>query len=263
MASIFDELIGRQEGDEKKAQTVSDADAEAADETASQTELDSSAVGAEPADPGRTARRVRDAVQELLKYGLLEESQKPNLYRIALTHGEDLLSILEPLDLNMGVDEVRGLVFLKVRQEEEVEQDDWAHPLVRRQRLNLEQSLLVAILRQYFIAYEQESGTGAGEALVAVDELIPQLQVYLGDLGSDAKERTRIIQLLDQLKGHGLVSSLDTHERVTIRPIIAQLANPDNLQALLAWLKTQVAGQDGNVTDTRQSEAGEPGAGRE
>ncbi|MBN0481033.1 DUF4194 domain-containing protein, partial [Pseudomonas aeruginosa] len=119
--------------------------------------------------------------------------------------------ILEPLDLAMGVDEVRGLLFVIVRQGEVAEQDDWSHPLVRRQRLNLEQSLLIAILRQQFIAYEQESGTGASQASVVVDELIPQLQVYLGELGSEAKERNRIITLLDQLKGHGLVSALDAH----------------------------------------------------
>lgn len=251
MASIFDELTGRRE-DSEQTQTASDHDTDA-----DPTDVDGSSAVAEPVDPTRTARRVRDAAQELLKYGLLEESQKPNLYRIAMTHVEDMLTVLEPLDLTLGLDEVRGLVFLKVRQEDEPELDDWAHPLVRRQRLNLEQSLLVAILRQYFIAYEQESGTGAGEALVAVDELIPQLQVYLGDLGSDAKERTRVIQLLDQLKGHGLVSNLDAHERVTIRPIIAHLANPDNLQALLGWLKEQVAQQDGGVEEERPEEDAE------
>ncbi|ALY73013.2 TPA: DUF4194 domain-containing protein [Pseudomonas aeruginosa] len=193
-------------------------------------------------DERRTPQRVREAVQEMLKYGLLEESHKPNLYRSALTNIEVVDRILEPLDLAMGVDEVRGLVFVTVRQGEVAEQDDWSHPLVRRQRLNLEQSLLIAILRQHFIAYEQESGTGASQALVAVDELIPQLQVYLGELGSEAKERNRIITLLDQLKGHGLVSALDAHDRVIIRPIITHLANPENLQALVVWLREQVEG---------------------
>ncbi len=241
MASIFDELTGGQEkSDTPYDQTGTETDLDSLDATS-----DRSSPNTDSTDQSRTTRRVRDAVQELLKFGLLEECQKPNLYRVALTHGEEVDSVLEPLDLEMGVDEVRGLVFIKVRRDDDPEQDDWVHPLVRRQRLNLEQSLLVAILRQYFIAYEQESGTGAGEALVAMDELIPQLQVYLGDLGSDAKERTRVIQLLDQLKGHGLVSNLDAHERVTIRPIIAHLANPDNLQALLAWLKAQVSRQEG------------------
>jgi len=236
MAGIFDRIAGASGADETEL-------------TAEPMALDDGMDGEQPAmsaniqvDERRTPQRVREAVQEMLKFGLLEESHKPNLYRSALTNIEVVDRILEPLDLAMGVDEVRGLVFVTVRQGEVAEQDDWSHPLVRRQRLNLEQSLLIAILRQHFIAYEQESGTGASQALVAVDELIPQLQVYLGELGSEAKERNRIITLLDQLKGHGLVSALDAHDRVIIRPIITHLANPENLQALVVWLREQVEG---------------------
>ncbi|WJQ52363.1 DUF4194 domain-containing protein [Pseudomonas aeruginosa] len=236
MAGIFDRIAGASGADETEL-------------TAEPMALDDGMDGEQPAmsaniqvDERRTPQRVREAVQEMLKYGLLEDSHKPNLYRSALTNIEVVDRILEPLDLAMGVDEVRGLVFVTVRQGEVAEQDDWSHPLVRRQRLNLEQSLLIAILRQHFIAYEQESGTGASQALVAVDELIPQLQVYLGELGSEAKERNRIITLLDQLKGHGLVSALDAHDRVIIRPIITHLANPENLQALVVWLREQVEG---------------------
>ena len=244
LAGIFDRITSRLvEGEEAEQPLVEEAD----------EVVESDASGTSTADSNheqRTGRRLREAAQELLKYGLLEESQKPNLYRIAISHVQEVSDILEPLDLAMGIDEVRGLVFVIVRQTEVTEQDDWSHPLVRRQRLNLEQSLLIAILRQQFIAYEQEAGTGAGEALVAVDELVPQLQVYLGELGSDAKERTRVIHLLDQLKGHGLVSALDSHERVTIRPIIAHLANPENLQALLKWLREETkATQEANDHD--------------
>lgn len=236
MAGIFDRIAGATPADE----------IESTEETLPSVEsMDDEQPGISAAvqvDDRRTSQRVREAVQEMLKYGLLEESHKPNLYRSALSNIEAVDRVLEPLDLAMGVDEVRGLVFVTVRQGEAAEQDDWSHPLVRRQRLNLEQSLLIAILRQHFIAYEQESGTGASQALVAVDELIPQVQVYLGELGSEAKERNRIITLLDQLKGHGLVSALDAHDRVIIRPIITHLANPENLQALVAWLREQVAG---------------------
>lgn len=236
MAGIFDRIAGATPADE----------IESTEETLPSDEsMDDEQPGISAAvqvDDRRTSQRVREAVQEMLKYGLLEESHKPNLYRSALSNIEAVDRVLEPLDLAMGVDEVRGLVFVTVRQGEAAEQDDWSHPLVRRQRLNLEQSLLIAILRQHFIAYEQESGTGASQALVAVDGLIPQVQVYLGELGSEAKERNRIITLLDQLKGHGLVSALDAHDRVIIRPIITHLANPENLQALVAWLREQVAG---------------------
>lgn len=204
----------------------------------------------------RTLKKIREAAQELLKYGLLEEATKPNLYRVVLTHPEEVTCILEPLDLDIGIDEIRGLLYVKVRLDETPEQDEWSHPLVRRQRLNLEQSLLVAILRQHFVAWEQESGTGASQAQIAIDDLLPQLQIYLGDPGSESKERTRLLTLLDQLKGHGLVTSPDAHERIVIRPIIAHLADPINLQALLVWLREQVTRQTSsdNVSEKDSSE---------
>jgi len=181
MAGIFDRIAGTSGADKTDPTVEPMALEDGMDDE--QSPMSAALEG----DERRTPQRVREAVQEMLKYGLLEESHKPNLYRSALSNLEAVDRTLEPLDLAMGVDEVRGLVFVTVRQGEVSEQDDWSHPLVRRQRLNLEQSLLIAILRQHFIVYEQESGTGASQALIAVDELIPQLQVYLGELGSEAK----------------------------------------------------------------------------
>lgn len=193
-----------------------------------------------------TERNLKDAAQHLLSLGLLEETNKRNLYKTAVTYLVELNQILEPLDFYAQVDEVRGLVFLRILTAPESENDDeaWSHPLVRRQRLTLEQSLLVAILRQYFVNYEQEQGVGAEGALVSVDDLIPQLTMYLGDSGSESKERSRMLTLLDQLKMHGLVSAPDPHDRITIRPIIAHWANPESLQALLHQITTLANNQE-------------------
>lgn len=232
MAGFFNRLINQH--------NAAGADSEPAqpdDDVTEQTATD--IAGGET----RTLKKVREATQELLKYGLLEETNKPNFYRTALTHPEEVSTILEPLDLDMAIDEIRGVLYVKVRLDATQDQDEWSHPLVRRQRLNLEQSLLVAILRQHFIAWEQERGTGANQVQIAIDDLLPQLQTYLGDPGSESKERTRLINLLDQLKGHGLVTSPDAHERITVRPIIAHLADPVNLQALLIWLREQLGQQ--------------------
>ncbi|TKI03511.1 DUF4194 domain-containing protein [Martelella alba] len=233
MAGFFDKLINR------NATVYADSEPVLPEEEAADEPVEESTAGNET----RTLKKIREATQELLKYGLLEETSKPNLYRTALTHPEEVTRALEPLDLDVGIDEIRGLLYVKVRLDEAPEQDEWSHPLVRRQRLNLEQSLLVAILRQHFVAWEQESGTGASQAQVAIDDLLPQLQIYLGDPGSESKERTRLLSLLDQLKGHGLVTSPDAHERIVIRPIIAHLADPINLQSLLTWLREQIAQQ--------------------
>lgn len=187
---------------------------------------------------------VRTTILELMKYGLLEESSKPNLYRNALLYRDQVDQVLNWLDFGIRIDDIRGLAFIVVTAAPDLEDGDWSHPLVRKQRLTLEQSLLVAILRQQFVAHEVEAGVGASEARVALEDLVPHLQAYLGDLGSDAQEKRRLLTLLEQLKGHGIVSDVDQQERVTIRPIIAHLANPENLTSLIQALR-EAAGDMG------------------
>jgi hypothetical protein len=240
--SIFDQLTANSTAD---AQTpVGDARSGFSDDSAAPERIDS-----------YTARQIKDAVLELLKYGLLEQHRKPNLYRELLAQREAIGRILEPLDLAMRVDEIRGLAYVVVAEQvfDSVE-EEWAHPLVRRQRLNLEQSLLIAILRQQLVAHEQQAGVGSSDAAISVEDLLPQLQMYLGDLGSDAQEQKRLRNLLEQLKGHGVVSEIDEHDRISIRPIIAHLANPENLQSLLQAFREQVRRGQTQVRPIEESE---------
>lgn len=261
MANIFDRLTARPESVEAMDSTdeeTLDAGAAAGPELNGSSGLNRDAASAGPVS--HTPRQVKDVALELLKYGLLEEQRKPNLYRAALAEREALGRVLEPLDLAMRVDEIRGLAYVVVADQvfDSVE-GEWSHPLVRRQRLNLEQSLLIAILRQQFVAHEQQAGVGSIEALVALEDLLPQLQLYLGDLGSDAQEEKRLRNLLEQLKVHGIVSEPDEHNRVAIRPIIAHLASPENLQSLLGAFRREASGRQrqGSSTGRPRDDTGE------
>ncbi|MBM0105834.1 DUF4194 domain-containing protein [Steroidobacter sp. S1-65] len=250
MTSIFDQLTARSgtaASDSGDAQTEKKSLDSASGEEAGRA---SGQAG------GYTPRRVKDGVLELLKYGLLEEQRKPNLYRDLLAQREAIGAILEPLDLSMRVDEIRGIAFLVVADQAfERDEDEWLHPLVRRQRLNLEQSLLIAILRQQFVAHEQQAGVGSSEAVVSIDDLLPQLQLYLGELGSDAQEQKRLRNLLEHLKAHGIVSDVDEHDRIRIRPIIAHVANPENLQNLLRAFRDEAGrGRQAQAPSTEEGE---------
>jgi hypothetical protein len=228
---IFDEL------------TASEQNAPETDATFAET------IQADPADLTSTPQAIKKCCQELLKFGLLEMERKPHLYQTALIQQDAVRKVLEPFDLDLYLDDIRGLAYIRVAEMSINDEagDEWTHPLVRRQRLTLEQSLLVAILRKWFLNHEQEAGIGAGAATVFVDDLIPELKIYLGELGSDAKEQLRLRNLLEKLKGHGMVSEIDNQDQVTIRPLIAHLANPENLQALLVQYQRVVNGQKGSV----------------
>lgn len=210
--------------------------------SAAEQELDDSETQTPVVDSMRTAQRLREALQALLSDGLLEQAHKPNLYRTAMHELPQLNILLEPLDLQASVDDVRGLVFLRVlRDDQAAVEDEWSHPLVRRQRLTLEQSVLLVFLRQHFVSHEQEAGLGDSNAWVAVDELVALMSGVLGASGSESKEKNRVLTLLNQLKIHGVVTDPDVHGRVQIRPLIAHLANPETLEALLQQLLEQAA----------------------
>ena len=210
----------------------------------------SPAVGAEPSpeplpEPApeaapATPQSLRRALQELLKMGLLEQASKPQLFRHIAIDTVRVNALLEPLDLQVRVDDLRGLAYVAVApgwQADDAEDDDeWTHPLVRRQRLTLEQSLLLAVLRREFLQREQEGGLGVAVQL-GLDGLLPQLEIYLGATGSDMQDRKRLLELLDKLRAHGVVSEVDAQDQLTIRPMIVHLANPENLQGLLAHLR--------------------------
>lgn len=190
----------------------------------------------------RTPPNVRQALQFLLAHGWLESATKPKLFSLIAAQTTLLDALLEPLDLRVVVDDVRGLAFLAVVPDyagdgtDESEQDGWTHPLMKRQRLTLEQSLLLALLRREFLQREQESGTGTA-VRITVDSLLPQLETYLGATGSDMQERKRLGQLLENLRTHGMVSDVDAQDCITIRPMIVHLLNPENLQTLLLRLR--------------------------
>ena len=241
MSSVFDQLTGTHAID-----IAQDTDNESTDTQHQLTDdtADQSQPAPEPSSPAvYTPRDIKHACQELIKYGLLEMASKPKLYQIAIDHQQQVNDILEPLDLRVRIDDIRGLAFL-VLGEQINDEEEWSHPLVRRQRLNLEQSLLLAILRECYIAHELEAGVGSDNAVVSLAELLPRLRVYLGDLGSETAEDRRLRNLLEKLKAHGIVSEVDKYEQVTIRPIITHVANPENLKRLIHTLEQHAHGAD-------------------
>lgn len=190
---------------------------------------------------------VKEVTQQLLKHGHIEEAANSVLFRKAVIHERAIHVALIPLDLTLRLDTHRGIAFLVVAEaaSESSEGDQaWSHPLVRRQRLTLEQSLLVAILRQTFMIHEQESGIGHSGAKIAVDEVLSQFLTYFDDSGSDSLNQSRLMNLLDQLKVHGIVSEVDSNLEFTIRPIIAHLANAESLSALLRVLTERASSRE-------------------
>ena len=231
MRNVFDRIASQDHGDPEPTTSASEPP-----ELPESPELSELSNPESSQETSFTPSEVKETTQELLRYGYIDEERKPALYRKTVIREQGIGKALEPLDLALRLDTYRGVAFLVVAgaaYESSGDGEEWAHPLVRRQRLTLEQSLLVAILRQAFVMHEQEAGIGQSAAKLAVEDLLPQFLTYFEDSGSDAKNESRLSNLLDQLKTYGVVSEVDKNQEVTIRPMIAHLANPESLTGLL------------------------------
>jgi hypothetical protein len=262
MSNVFDSMASKDEDERHLSPATEGEDCSSGSDIVSKPDVGSKTVAEQsqsPVNPSTTPRQTSEAVQELLRDGYIEESHKSESFRRTIVHQKAINAALEPLALTMQLDEHRGIAFLKIAQTKSSDSSadhDWSHPLVRRRRLTLEQSLLVAILRQAFVVHEQEVGVGEHPARIAVEELMPQFLTYFEDTGSDAKNESRLLSILDQLKVHGVVSEVDKNQEVTVRPLIAHLANPESLSALLDTLKQQTdIAKESNSHDVAKMEA--------
>lgn len=181
--------------------------------------------------------QTKQALQEILKYGHLSQAQKPVLYQALVSNVASVNDYLSVIDFRLQIDGVRGLAFLIVYQNQEFDNDvvpmldGWAHPLVRRQRLTLQQSLVLAILRQRFMELEQQYGIGYADTYMSLNELNKQFFIYHESSGSESQDNERVMTLVRQLAEHGLVA-IDKHQ-LLISPLIVHLLNPENLIELL------------------------------
>jgi len=256
--NIFDRLASadKKEASETDAEATQVTDAVRSDQAIHSNS--NHAASLQGAALATTEKAVKDTAQELLRSGSIDEARKSALFRASVTHEHRINQILEPFDLLLKLDTHRGVAWLAVDQSDEVSAEDaWSHPLVRRQRLTLEQSLLVALLRQAFAMHEQKHGVGQSAARIPVEDLLPQYLTYFKDTGSDTKNESRLLSLLDQLKTYAIVSEVDKNHEVTIHPMIAHLANPESLNALLKTLQAQASAVDEIEADTGQSYAPE------
>src|SRR5574344_900707 len=61
-----------------------------------------------------TPANLRRAIQELLKYGWLEQQSKHQLFRHLATELARANALLEPLDLEVRMDDTRGLAYVAI-----------------------------------------------------------------------------------------------------------------------------------------------------
>lgn len=143
-------------------------------------------------------------VVQLLK-GVIERDQHPRLWEDLYALRAAAIAYLEVIGLSLVVDEIEGFAF--VRQREAPEDDATPIPrLVTRRPLSYPVSLLCVLLRKKLV--ESDAAGGTPRVILARDEVVEMLRVFLPTRANEAKLVDKVDQHLAKLQEMGFIREL-------------------------------------------------------
>lgn len=175
---------------------------------------------------------IRQAKQQLIATGAVFQAKHPQLFDALNRNRDDVISFLRELGLSMSIDLNYGLALLRMPYDPESDDEPVPHPLIRRQTLNITESLLAIVLREY---YREREMLGDITIHIETETIRTKMGHYLrGAEKSDqlfekkvsgAIERFRKFLILQKIRGED-----DMYE---ITPVIRVVIDGDWLEGLI------------------------------
>lgn len=194
--------------------------------------------------------RYREALQRLISSGVIYESRHSELYQALLANKSQIRSTLRELGLRMTVDDSFGLIILRLPVSDDIEEDEGAHPLVRRRRLTLLDSLVALVLRDHYMTREN---VGDRTVVIDVEQLEDALRAFLPIFGSETILRKRITGAIKRFKDYNILASLPgSDNEFEVTPVIRIVVNADMLQGLRAEFEALARRYGGEAPDNHE-----------
>ncbi|GHD05730.1 DUF4194 domain-containing protein [Zhihengliuella salsuginis] len=204
-------------------------------------------------DTGTLAESSRRAFAALVKGPYLSADRQKEAWRALLTDTQSIRSRLADLFLDLVVDEVQGVAF--VRNAESTEKD--LPQVVRTMALTFMDTALLLFLRRELVR-----GAGPRRVFIGRDEVYEHLHSYRGAESTDeAGFAKRINSSWKKFETHNLLLRTPTEGRFEVSPVLRLVFGPEQIAAVTAeYQRLIAAGDDGadpeTGTDTEMDEAG-------
>lgn len=188
---------------------------------------------------------LRKAQQWLLGHGVVYHSKHPQLYRALTGSQAAVRTLLNELGLSMTVEETVGVVTLRLPTPDD-DEEEAAHPLVRRSTLSLTDSLTAVVLRDY---YRERQAQQDITIQIDLETLQQRLQPFMAIYDSSealfnkkvgaAVERFNKWHILDKVRGQD-----DVYE---ITPVITIVVDAQWLTGLVGEFQELAAKKAGET----------------
>ena len=176
--------------------------------------------------------RIQEGVilANLLKGPLYIEDDRL-LFRALIEKQIEVESLAQKLGLTIFIDETEGYAF--VRSMSEIPDDYGQLPprLIARRPLSYQVTLLLVLLRQRLLEYD-ESEESLGRLVLSYEELLEMLKIYLPKTTNEATQLAKIEATIKKVVEMGFLRELDSDpslKRYEVRRIIKALVQSDTL----------------------------------
>ncbi len=181
---------------------------------------------------GRLPAEARRALVELMRQGVVMAETRRLVFEALCAHRNAITDHLADMYLRVQIDERAGLaLLLQIEVEGSPDEDDEERPaLIVRPMLTLYDTLLLIVLRKYFLDRET-----AGDQRIRIDfdQVESLLMPFLALSTSTASARKKLNGALETMKKRKILSSVRGEEsRYEISPVIRYIVKADLLERL-------------------------------
>lgn len=175
---------------------------------------------------------LRRAQQCLLGWGVIYHSKHPDLYRALQANRAGVARMLGELGLSMSMDETYGIALLRVPYDEESDEEQGPHPMVRRSTLSLMDTLMALVLRDY---YRERQGLQDITIQIDLETIESRMRPFLAIFSkSETLGKKKISGAIDRFrKWHILDKVRGDDSMFEITPVIAIVVNAQWLEPML------------------------------
>lgn len=167
----------------------------------------------------------------LLK-GVVYDSQKATWSNL-LDYEADVKNYFSTIGLELFIDKSEGYAFLK---QTEFEEEVNIPKLAEKRQLDFYTSLLCLVLRKYVLENDAQGGTV--RAIIAQQEIINRVKLFLPAIPDEAKQHDKIIATINKVIDIGFLRKIeDNTDHYEIHRIIKGFVTADEIDATLKRLE--------------------------
>lgn len=176
---------------------------------------------------------VKKVIVQLLKKGVVLFSAHRSSYETVCEYRQQIRQHLAAMFIELVLDEKAGIAFIR-NQDLDTEEGESASYLIRTKNLDLYDTLVLLVLRQY---YQERELYGEDQIIIDIETVNDRLEPLVSEIINTKREEGKIKKVLEQYKEKQILKTLRGTDLYEITPFIKYIVDATFLAEMLKEYK--------------------------